>query len=204
MDRKIYFLSITKRNVTYILLRFLFASIHGAYAVRENSRSEAKIHAALPQFLERTQYARFLFLRFCHRMIEYNMLDAPDAAQAVFFGRIALTCEQVYRICRTEAEAEFVFVVTVNFKRRASDRGLIVPFGCVYGFCIRDMDDSVNTLRLFGHNPAISNLAGYLTSMNFGEVPTCAVVCIEFSFNHWKDIHKNTGTLKFFDYPKKQ
>lgn len=69
---------------------------------------------------------------------------------------------------------------------------------------IGDMDDSVNTLMLFGHNPAISNLAGYLTSMNFGEVPTCAVVCIEFNFQHWKDIHKNTGTLKCFDYPKKQ
>ncbi len=69
---------------------------------------------------------------------------------------------------------------------------------------IGDTDDSVNTLMLFGHNPAISNLSSYLTSMNFGEVPTCAVVCIEFSFKHWKDIHKNTGILKFFDYPNKK
>lgn len=67
---------------------------------------------------------------------------------------------------------------------------------------VSQIDESINTAMLFGHNPAISNLATYLSSIHFGEVPTCSVICIEFQTNKWGDILKKTGKLNFFDYPK--
>jgi phosphohistidine phosphatase len=56
---------------------------------------------------------------------------------------------------------------------------------------------------VFGHNPDLTYLATYLSSSVFDNVPTSGIVCIDFDVNNWKDIQKNPGKLRFFEFPKK-
>ncbi|MDP3149612.1 MAG: histidine phosphatase family protein [Ignavibacteria bacterium] len=65
---------------------------------------------------------------------------------------------------------------------------------------VHELDDSVSSVMLFGHNPGLTSLAN-----NFGakidNLPTCAIVAFEFDAAHWDEVKK--GKLLFYEYPKK-
>lgn len=67
---------------------------------------------------------------------------------------------------------------------------------------LENFDDKINTILAFGHNPDFTSLATYFSGEFFANIPTCGIVCIDFDINTWKDIHKENGTIRFFDYPK--
>lgn len=69
---------------------------------------------------------------------------------------------------------------------------------------IQSVPDKINKLMMFGHNPGFTDLANYLSGSNILNVPTAGVVCIEFQLDKWSMVDKNSGRLKFFDYPKNQ
>ncbi len=65
---------------------------------------------------------------------------------------------------------------------------------------IKECDDTVSCLMVFGHNHAITNFVNTYGSQKIFNVPTSGVVVIEFDILSWKDI--NLGkTLKTF-FPK--
>lgn len=64
-----------------------------------------------------------------------------------------------------------------------------------------NIDDDLDKVALFGHNPGITDLASYLTGATGLEMPTSAVVWIEFPVEEWKYISQDTGTLLLFEYP---
>ena len=66
---------------------------------------------------------------------------------------------------------------------------------------INTIDNNFNTVLLFAHNPTISDVAQTLTQALPMEMPTCAIVGINFDTNDWKKA--KTGELCLFDYPKK-
>ena len=68
---------------------------------------------------------------------------------------------------------------------------------------INNFDNRYNFVALFGHNPGISHLAGYLSDANFHEMPTCGMVLIKFPFDDWGLVSADTGEVKLYDYPKK-
>jgi phosphohistidine phosphatase len=68
---------------------------------------------------------------------------------------------------------------------------------------ITNMDEKVETLFLFGHNPGVSTLANYLCSTEAGELPTCAICGLRFEIDSWKDIGPRQGELILFEFPKK-
>jgi phosphohistidine phosphatase len=70
---------------------------------------------------------------------------------------------------------------------------------------IHQFSDHWDTVMLVGHNPGFTDLANYLKAPDhhINNVPTCGVVAIEFTTNHWNDIGMHSGKLLFFDYPKK-
>jgi phosphohistidine phosphatase len=68
---------------------------------------------------------------------------------------------------------------------------------------IQKLDDSFNCVMIVGHNPDITVLASRLTGKNIDNVPTCGLVCMDFNVKSWNDVDDNTGSLRFFDYPKK-
>jgi phosphohistidine phosphatase len=66
-----------------------------------------------------------------------------------------------------------------------------------------EIDDSVNHLMLFGHNPGLTYLSNYLCNFETDNIPTCGIVCMQLDFDSWKYLGNKTCSLKFFEYPKK-
>lgn len=67
---------------------------------------------------------------------------------------------------------------------------------------INQFDNQFDSIALFGHNPALTDLLNYLTNEYIANMPTCSTAIIEFPFDDWKLISGSTGELVLFDYPK--
>ncbi|OEK03846.1 hypothetical protein BFP97_12110 [Roseivirga sp. 4D4] len=67
---------------------------------------------------------------------------------------------------------------------------------------ISNIDDSVNNLMIFGHNPGLTSLIGKLSDFNLYNLPTCAVCGIEFPFDSWREIQNHQGEKFYYDFPK--
>ena len=65
-----------------------------------------------------------------------------------------------------------------------------------------DVDDTVETLMLVGHNPGVNELVEYLSSAEIGWMPTCSCVCIITTIDSWKEVSKDTFSLEWNIYPK--
>jgi phosphohistidine phosphatase len=104
---------------------------------------------------------------------------------------------------RTRKTLEF-FVRALDY-----DEARIVLDRLIYECNSRDISDylaaltdDLDSVLLVGHNPCLSSMASYFTSLQFGEMPTCSIACIDFDIESWRDIFKKSGKLRFFDYPK--
>lgn len=65
------------------------------------------------------------------------------------------------------------------------------------------IDDSINCVAIFGHNPGITYLANDLDSDRFiDNVPTCGVIIGAIDIIHWEDFSVAQTVLKDFLYPK--
>ncbi len=67
---------------------------------------------------------------------------------------------------------------------------------------LKKQNDSISSLMLFGHNPSISVLCNQLTKKKGTELPTSAVICIQFKTDKWNDITKHTGKPVFTELGK--
>jgi len=68
---------------------------------------------------------------------------------------------------------------------------------------IKDTDNSIDSLMIFGHNPSFTDLANYFLHDKIEEIPTSGVVGIKFENDSWKNSAKFKPIEYFFDYPKK-
>lgn len=55
---------------------------------------------------------------------------------------------------------------------------------------------------LFAHNPGISGFCELLSGAGLGELPTCAMVRIDFALDDWKAVTRGTGQVVWHDFPK--
>ena len=68
---------------------------------------------------------------------------------------------------------------------------------------IRNLDDNLNTVCLFGHNPTFTSLANNFSKREYiPNVPTCGIVKIEATVNSWKSFSEENTQLADFYYPK--
>jgi phosphohistidine phosphatase len=67
---------------------------------------------------------------------------------------------------------------------------------------IGDIDDKKKIVFLIGHNPGLSDLISILSKMD-KDIPTCAVIEIDFDTNSWKKISKKNSKIISYEYPKK-
>ncbi|MDP3683633.1 MAG: histidine phosphatase family protein, partial [Ignavibacteria bacterium] len=65
---------------------------------------------------------------------------------------------------------------------------------------VHELDDSVSSAMLFGHNPGLTSLANHFGA-TIDNLPTCGIVAFEFDVEHWDEVKK--GKLLFYEYPKK-
>lgn len=68
---------------------------------------------------------------------------------------------------------------------------------------VTSLNNNLNIVALFGHNPGITDFANYLTHTNIYNLPTCGMVYISFDTDNWKTVSGGTGQLLWDDYPKK-
>ncbi len=68
---------------------------------------------------------------------------------------------------------------------------------------VNRLSSSVDRVMLFGHNPGFTTLLDYLSDAGVDNLPTCGLVRIDFAVDNWTHIGKNSGTLVWFDYPKR-
>ena len=68
---------------------------------------------------------------------------------------------------------------------------------------ISGIDDKVNTVLMFGHNPGFTVLANLLSDKYIDNMPTSSVAGFELNLNSWKDIGVGCGNLILFEYLKK-
>ena len=68
---------------------------------------------------------------------------------------------------------------------------------------IRALPDEADSVLLTGHNPTISDVANYLLSSPLSEeMPTAAVVCLQFNIDHWEDVKRANAEFYFYDCPR--
>jgi phosphohistidine phosphatase len=68
---------------------------------------------------------------------------------------------------------------------------------------INGLSNGVNSAALVGHNPGLTDFVNYLADAHLYNLPTAAVVVIDFPFDDWSMVSQHTGTLFLFDCPKK-
>ena len=62
---------------------------------------------------------------------------------------------------------------------------------------IHKIDESHNTIFIFGHNPTIYYLATDILPSYNHDMPTCTTIGIDFNIETWEDIKLRQGTLGF-------
>ena len=69
---------------------------------------------------------------------------------------------------------------------------------------ISKIDNSVQHVMVFGHNPVITNLVNELNSdLDFENIPTCGLIHLNFNYTNWLDvISKKNGKLINQKFPK--
>lgn len=68
---------------------------------------------------------------------------------------------------------------------------------------IHATDNNFNSLFIIAHNPTITEVGERLSGAILSNIPTCAIVCISFDVESFKEITEESGHILFFDYPKK-
>jgi phosphohistidine phosphatase len=67
---------------------------------------------------------------------------------------------------------------------------------------ITDLDNTANTVFIFGHNPTFTYFANDFSNEPITNIPTCGIVAVDFEVNKWEDIRDSNYKRLFFDFPK--
>ena len=66
------------------------------------------------------------------------------------------------------------------------------------------LDEKLDTVALFAHNPGITHFANSLTPVvQLDNMPTCSVFAVQCDIARWADFAKTKKEYLFFDYPKR-
>lgn len=69
---------------------------------------------------------------------------------------------------------------------------------------IQEIDDDLDCVMCFGHNPGLTDLANYLSPSYIDNLPTCGVVELTFDVETWALVGDVEPVDVDFDYPKKR
>lgn len=68
---------------------------------------------------------------------------------------------------------------------------------------LEEIPDEVDTITLFGHNPAFTELPDRLSKEGSEFMTKTAIVCISFPLKIWQDIKPGAGSIEYFMKPQK-
>lgn len=64
---------------------------------------------------------------------------------------------------------------------------------------VTQLDNQFDKVALFGHNPSLSHLVGYLTSRNY-QLDTCNAILLTFDVTNWQHVTANSAKVIFFEH----
>jgi len=67
---------------------------------------------------------------------------------------------------------------------------------------LRSLENDLNTVLIFGHNPTFTSLSNMFTTEYIANVPTCGITRVECTSDDWADFGKDNSKLTDFYYPK--
>ena len=67
---------------------------------------------------------------------------------------------------------------------------------------LKQVDNNIKTVFLFGHNPGLTELQNFLCKEEIDNIPTCGIVSIK-TDKKWCEISSKDFNLDFFEFPKK-
>jgi phosphohistidine phosphatase len=67
---------------------------------------------------------------------------------------------------------------------------------------ISNLDNQLNTVLIFGHNPTFTSLANRFSREYIANVPTCGIVKIESTTDKWSLLDPKNAVVSDFMYPK--
>ena len=67
---------------------------------------------------------------------------------------------------------------------------------------INNMDNDLNFVILFGHNPGLTMLTRNLTDNYITDMPTCGMAMLEFEVDEWNLVSAGTASLLWEDSPR--
>lgn len=67
---------------------------------------------------------------------------------------------------------------------------------------IKNLDDSINSVLLVGHNPALSELAELLSDICINSFPTSSVLGLYFESDSFKNLKEHEAKILFFECVK--
>lgn len=68
---------------------------------------------------------------------------------------------------------------------------------------LQQQNDEDEQLAVVGHNPELTMLVNYFCpDADIDNMPTCAMVQVQFDVDHWANIERDCCQLVWFDYPK--
>jgi phosphohistidine phosphatase len=69
---------------------------------------------------------------------------------------------------------------------------------------IAGLDDAIDSVALFGHNPGMTSLVANLYGLTIENIPTCGVVHLQFNENTWSAVSSAPPARAYFDFPKNE
>lgn len=68
---------------------------------------------------------------------------------------------------------------------------------------VSKIDDDIDTVAIFAHNPGITDFANYLTQeIRIDNIPTSGIFAVKANIDSWKEFDRAAKNFLFFDYPK--
>ncbi len=67
---------------------------------------------------------------------------------------------------------------------------------------ISTLDDALEKVCFFGHNPTQTDIANTFSDAYIPNVPTCGILKVEFTLDSWSNFSKDKGRLVDFHFPK--
>lgn len=67
---------------------------------------------------------------------------------------------------------------------------------------IASMDDALDNIAVFSHNPGITDFVNTLTEIRIDNIPTCGIFVVKVHSETWSDFDNAKKEFWFFNYPK--
>lgn len=67
---------------------------------------------------------------------------------------------------------------------------------------IKKLDDDIDCVAVFSHNPGITDFANSLSDARIDNIPTCGIFAVTVDTKKWSKFREAKKNFLFFDYPK--